>query len=77
MPRPLAVFFWGNVGPPTSGRTVRHLELIIFIVVITIGFVKAFVTLQGLVLERTRALMLQAEEKILEVKSEDAIHAKA
>jgi len=70
-------FFWGNVGPPTSGRTVRHLELIIFIVVITIGFVKAFVTLQGLVLERTRALMLQAEEKILEVKSEDAIHAKA
>merc|ERR1740129_970613 len=62
------VFFQGDLGA-VGGRAGSHLEFVILMAVIAIGVVKAFLTLQRLVLERTRNLVLRAEEHILEVRA--------
>lgn len=62
------VIFRGDIGRG-GGTSNGNLELVIFVVIIIVGVVKAFLMLQRLVLRRTRILVLKAEEHILEVKS--------
>lgn len=61
------VIFRGDIG--RGGGSNGNLELAIILVIIAVGVVKAFLTLQRVVLRRTRLLVLKAEEHILEVKS--------
>lgn len=62
------VIFRGDIGRG-GGSGNGNLELAILFLVILVGVVKAFLTLQRVVLRRTRILVLRAEEHILEVKS--------
>lgn len=58
--------FLRDLGGRVAGN---QYELIILLVVVLIGVIQAFVSLHGVVKARTRALILRAEEHILEVKS--------
>jgi len=57
---------WGDFGS-RGGRAGEYIELVILLVVVSIGLAKAFYTLHSMVKQETERLLMKAETRILEV----------